>query len=92
MKLNSTEMEILLNEFVYGSKRKNSKEEENFIHSTLTSKQYKDLVQDLINNHIEGDKHPLNFLTANSKVFDFTTTYTRWKEKDQQIHLTFLKS
>ena len=51
MGLNSSEMKILLDEFVYGKDRENTQEEENFINSILSSKQYEDLVQDLMNNH-----------------------------------------
>ena len=82
MGLNSSEMDILLKEFVYGNDRANTVEEEDFINSILSSKKYEALVQDLMDNHIEGVKDPKNFLFANSQVFDFTSTYTRWKTEN----------
>ena len=81
MNLNSSEMKILLNEFVYGNNRSNTEEENVFINSFLSSQKYEDLVEDLLMNHVQGERDPSQFLSANSKVFDFTSTYTRWRNE-----------
>ena len=87
MGLNSSGMNVLLNEFVYGKDKANTKEEEHFINSILSSKKYLDLLQDLMDNYVEGDKDPLKFLTSNSRVFDYTTTYTRWRNRNSSNRL-----
>ena len=45
MGLNSTEIKILVDEFVSGKDRANSEEEDAFINYILSSKQYEDLVK-----------------------------------------------
>ena len=42
------------------------------------SKKYEDLIEDLLENHVDGAKDPKRFIYTNSNVFDFTITYTRW--------------
>ena len=66
MNINSSEMKILLNEFVYGNTRSNTEEENVFINSFLASQKYEDLVEDLLMNHLQGDRDPKRFISANS--------------------------
>ena len=80
-------MNILLNEFVDGNTRSNTEEENVFINSFLASQKYEDLVEDLLMNHLQGDRDPTRFISANSKVFDFTSTYTRWRKENMSDKL-----
>ena len=63
MNLNSSEMKILLDEFVYGKNRSNTEEENIFVNSFLSSKKYEDLVEDLLINHVQGDRDPTHFVS-----------------------------
>ena len=87
MELNNTGMKILLEEFVYGKEIANTKEEEEFIKSVLDSHKYEDLVQDLIDIHVIFDDDPAKFVSSNSRVFDFSSSYTRWRTSNSSDRL-----
>ena len=74
-------MKIILDYYVYGMDREPNMKEQEIIDNLYNSEKLLGLVQDIVKAHADGEANPRKYFKTNAPVYDFTTSYTLWRNQ-----------